>query len=639
MSDLTGELIDGRYQLEKLIAAGGMASIYVAMDQRLDRLVAVKIMHPHLANDEEFVSRFIKEAKATAALSHPNVVAIQDQGWNEGGSPAVFIVMEYIDGNTLRDYLFERGSLSVEEVLRYIIPVVSALAEAHSLGIIHRDIKPENILISKDGRVKIADFGLARGAQLGATQTAESSVVLGSVSYLSPEQVQRGICDARSDVYALGIVLFELLTGRKPFEGESPIQIAYMHVNDRVPSARSFKPEIPDNIDAVITKATSSNPDQRYRDARELLNALRTIQEEIDPQKKQLSLELDLPVPPTRAVKKSKVPRGEIRIGTQVIERVKSLTQPIKTPEISQTAEIRRRVSKRVKRNRIIAVILVLALGTGGWYQLLGPGSQIAIPSLVGLTVKDAKSQISALGLNADIASQDFSEDVDSGLVMTSIPGGGGHLPKAGTVHLILSKGKERISIPSISGLTQDAATAAIINAGLKVGNISEAFDSKVALGMIVDGNPSAGTKVRRNSIVDLITSKGVEQIALVSYVGKSSDQATNELTDAGFSVKSSYAYSESIPAGAVIAQTPDTLPTANKGSTVMLVISQGTEFVFIPNLFSLTEASAKTSLESLQLKVSVKKLGSKKVKKVTGISPKVGTQVKRGTVVVITLS
>ncbi len=643
MADLTGELIDGRYQLEKLIAAGGMASIYAAMDTRLDRRVAVKIMHPHLANDEEFVNRFIKEAKATAALNHPNVVAIQDQGWNEGGSPAVFIVMEFIDGNTLRDYLFERRTLSLDEVLRYLIPVVGALAEAHDKGIIHRDIKPENILISKDGRVKIADFGLARGAQLGSTQTVESSVVLGSVSYLSPEQVQRGISDARSDIYALGIVLFELLTGRKPYEGETPIQIAYMHVNEKVPSARIFKPDIPENIDLVIAKATSVNPDQRYKDARELLNVLRSIQEELDPQKKQLSLDLDLPIPQSKPQKKSKAPRGEIRIGTQVIERVKSLTQPIKTNEevnqISQTAEIRRRVSKRVKRNRVIALFLVLALGTGGWYQFLGPGSQIAIPSLVGLSVADAKTQITSLGLLIDVSSQDFSEDVDKGLVITSIPGGGGHLPKNGTVHLVLSKGKERISVPSISGMTQDAATTALINAGLKVGNISQAFDMKIPLGMVINGNPTASSLVRRNSIVDVVISKGVEQIQLTSYVGKSSDQATNELTDAGFKVKNSYAYSESVPAGAVISQSPDTAATADKGSTITVVISRGTEFVFIPNLFSLTEADAKIAIESLQLKVTVKKMGSKKVKKVTGISPKVGTQVKHGTTVVITLS
>ena len=639
MSDLTGELIDGRYQLQKLVAAGGMASIYVAMDLRLDRLVAVKVMHPHLANDEDFVNRFIKEAKATAALNHPNVVSIQDQGWNEGGSPAVFIVMEYIDGNTLREYLFERGTLSAEEVLQYIIPVVSALAAAHSQGIIHRDIKPENILISKDGRVKIADFGLARGDQLGSTQTVESSIVLGSVSYLSPEQVQRGISDARSDIYSLGIVLYELLTGKKPFEGQTPIQIAYKHVNERVPSARLTKSDIPENIDEVILKATSPNPDNRYKDAGELLNILRTIQEGIDPRRRQLSLDLDLPLPPARSQKKSKAPRGEVRIGTQVIERVKSLTQPIKTAEVTNTAEIRRRVSKRVKRNRAIALILVLALGVGGWYQFLGPGSQIAIPSVVGLSVSEAQKSISELGLRAEVASQDFSEEVDKGLVLTSSPGGGGHLPKGGVVQLILSKGRERIPVPPIAGLTQDAATAALINAGLKVGNISEAFDMKIPQNMVVNGNPAVKTPVRRNSVVDLILSKGIEQIALTSYVGMSSDQATNEMTDAGFVVKSAFAYSESVPAGAVMRQSPDGVSTAPKGSTVTLVISRGTQFVFIPNLFSLTEVEARTSLESLQLKVSIKKIGSKKIKKVTGISPKVGAQVSRGTIVVITLS
>jgi len=644
VSDLTGELIDGRYQLQKLVAAGGMASIYLAMDLRLDRLVAVKIMHPHLATDEDFVARFIKEAKATASLNHPNVVSIQDQGWNEGGSPAVFIVMEYIDGSTLRDYLFERGSLSVDEVLRYVTPVVSALGAAHAIGIIHRDIKPENILISKDGRVKIADFGLARGAQLGATMTVESSVVLGSVSYLSPEQVQRGISDARSDIYSLGIVLFELLTGKKPYDGETPIQIAYKHVNERVPSVKTLKPELPDAIDQLITKATDPNPDKRYKDARELLNELRTIQENIDPRKRQLSLELDLPLPPSRPMKQSRAPKGEVRIGTQVIERMKSMTQPINssttpTAALSPTAEIRRRVSKRVKRNRAIALLLVAAVGAGAWYQFLGPGSQIAIPSVVGLTVADAKAEISHLGLTSDVTQQDFSEDVEKGLVLTSIPGGGGHLSKGGIVHLILSKGKERILIPTLSGLTQDAATAALINAGLKIGNITQAFDMKVSANLIVDGVPAAGTPVRRNSVVDLVVSKGIEQVELTSYIGKTSDQATNELTDAGFVVKTAYAYSESIPAGGVIRQEPAGGPAVPKGSTVLVVISRGTQMVFIPNLFSLTESAARASLESLQLKVTVKKIGSKKIKHVTGISPKVGTSVKRGTVVGLTLS
>ena len=530
-------------------------------------------------------------------------------------------------------------------MLRFLIPVVSALAEAHSLGIIHRDIKPENILISKDGRVKIADFGLARGAQLGSTQTVESSVVLGSVSYLSPEQVARGISDARSDIYSLGIVFFELLIGRKPFDGDTPIQIAYKHVNDRVPSVRSIKPEIPESIDQLVTQATSPNPDQRFKDARELLEVLRNIQEAIDPKKRQLSLELDLPIPPIQrskrsgATNKTKSAMAQIRIGNQVVDRVKSLTQPIKPAEVTPTSEIRRRASKRVKRNRLIALGLVLVLAGGGWYQFIGPGSQIAIPSVVGLSVSDAKLQITNLGLTADISSQDFSEDVNKGLVLTSIPGGGGHLSKGETVHLVLSKGKERIPVPSLAGLTQDGATAALINAGLKVGNVSQSFDMNIGATLVVDGNPAKGALVRRNTIVDLIISKGIEQLNLPSYIGKSSDQAANELTTAGFVVKNSFTYSETVPAGAVISQTPGDVPSAPRGSTVTLVISRGTQFVFIPNLFSLSESAARTSLESLQLKVSVKKIGSKKVKKVTGISPKVGTQVKRGAVIVITLS
>ena len=207
MSDLTGELIDNRYLLQRSIAAGGMATIYAALDTRLDRPVAVKIMHAHLANDEAFVSRFIKEAKATAALSHPNVVSIQDQGWNQGGAPAVFIVMELVEGITLREYLNQQGPLTIEQVFQIINPVLSALAAAHRIGIIHRDIKPENILISNDGRIKVADFGLARNTSLAQTMTADSSVILGSVSYLSPEQVQRGIADSRSDIYAVGIVI------------------------------------------------------------------------------------------------------------------------------------------------------------------------------------------------------------------------------------------------------------------------------------------------------------------------------------------------------------------------------------------------------------------------------------------------
>lgn len=648
MSDLTGELIDGRYQLEQLIAAGGMASIYVGIDTRLDRQVAVKIMHPHLANDEEFVNRFIREAKAAAALSHPNIVAIQDQGWNEGGSPAVFIVMEYIDGFTLRELLHEGGPLSSEDLLRYMIPIVSALAEAHKRGIVHRDIKPENILISKDGRIKLADFGLARGEQLGATMTVESSVVLGSVSYLSPEQVQRGISDARSDIYSVGVVLFELLTGRKPYEGESPIQIAYKHVNERIPAPSTITSGIAPALDALVLKATSPNPDQRQRDAGVLLSEMRSAAIEIDPRKRQMTLELDIPVQPSRPKKNTRRPKGEVRIGNTVIERVRTLTSlttqtPALEPTVTDakksetTAEIRRRTSKRVVRNRFIALALIFALVLGGaWYQLIG--SKISIPSIVGLSETEARNSLNPIGIKLLVISKSYSEDVPSGRVITSNPGGGGHLSKGGVVQVVISKGPERINVPTLAGMTPDAAATALTSAGLKVGSTTQSYSSTITNGMVIDGDPIAGTAVKRNSLVNILVSKGVQTLQLNSYVGQSGDQASNELTSAGFKVKSTFGYSESIPAGNVISQTPAGGAPIPVGSTVAIIVSQGSGTVFIPNLYSLTQLAATTALENLQLKVKVRKIGSKKIKHVTNISPTVGTKVKRGSTVTITL-
>jgi len=648
VSDLTGELIDGRYQLERLIAAGGMASIYVGIDTRLDRQVAVKIMHPHLANDEEFVNRFIREAKAAAALSHPNIVAIQDQGWNEGGSPAVFIVMEYIDGFTLRELLHEGGPLSSEDLLRYMIPIVSALAEAHKRGIVHRDIKPENILISKDGRIKLADFGLARGEQLGATMTVESSVVLGSVSYLSPEQVQRGISDARSDIYSVGVVLFELLTGRKPYEGESPIQIAYKHVNERIPAPSTITSGIAPALDALVLKATSPNPDQRQRDAAALLSEMRSAAIEIDPRKRQMTLELDIPVQPSRSKQSTRRPKGEVRIGNTVIERVRTLTSiTTQTPAMESTvteakksettAEIRRRTSKRVVRNRFIALSLTFALVLGGaWYELIG--SKISIPSIVGLSETEARNSLNPIGIKLLVISKSYSEDVPAGMVITSNPGGGGHLSKGGTVGVVISKGPERINVPTLAGMTPDAAATALTSAGLKVGSTTQSYSSTITNGMVIDGDPIAGTAVKRNSLVNILVSKGVQTLQLNSYVGQSGDQASNELTSAGFKVKSTFGYSESIPAGNVISQTPAGGAPIPVGSTVAIIVSQGSGTVFIPNLYSLTQLAATTALENLQLKVKVSKIGSKKIKHVTNISPTVGTKVKRGTTVTITL-
>ena len=630
MSDLSGELIDNRYQLIRQVANGGMASIYEAMDTRLDRKVAVKIMHPHLAQDEAFVNRFIREAKAAAALSHPNIVAVQDQGWNQGGVPAVFLVMELIEGSTLREYLNERSRFEVKDAINYLIPILSALSAAHSIGIIHRDMKPENIMISKDGRVKIADFGLARGELIGSTMTSESSVILGSVSYLSPEQVQRGVADARSDVYAVGIVAFEMLTGEKPFIGDSPIQIAYMHVNQDIPSVRSKRKDIPEALDALIARATSRNPDLRPRDAGEFLGALEKIQAELDPKKNQLKLDLDLPVEPIREKARTKI-KHEVEIEEPVLT-VET------TKETIRKVEKRQRTSKRVKRNRKVALIIAIVLGVGGWYTVIGPGSRIVVPSIIGGNLSDAKAAFDPLGITNIVIEKRFDEDIPAGTIIESQPPGGGRIDVGGKVTLLISKGPERYTISALVGLTPDAALAALTKSPLKIGTTTQIFSKKIPKGFVIATDPVAGTKVKRDSIVNLVISKGVETIPLTSYIGKSGDQALSELTDAGFDVATAYAFDENVLAGTVIVQTPAGDADVAKGSTIKLVVSKGTQFVYVPNVFSIEESLAVKALKDLELKVVVKKLGVKKTKKVTNISPKVGSKVTRGSTVTITV-
>ena len=632
MADLTGELIDNRYLLQRLIASGGMASIYSALDTRLDRPVAVKIMHDHLANDEAFVSRFIKEAKATAALSHPNIVSIQDQGWNQGGPPAVFIVMELVEGTTLRDLLNESSPLSIEQAFQIINPVLSALSAAHKIGIIHRDIKPENILISRDGRIKVADFGLARNTSMAQTMTAESSVILGSVSYLSPEQVQRGVADSRSDIYAMGILIFEMLTGSKPYDGETPIQIAYRHVNDRIPELVKIKSDIPKNLSDLIFSATSPNPDLRPRDAEELLNSMRQIQVELDPKRRQMSLELDIPPLATKPSKRNKVSVASAFEGlkektTQLISANSSIT---KKAEDSVSTK-RRKVSRRVKRNRIIASLILVSVifGVFRWFD----NDRIAVPSLVGLSKSEASTVLSQLGLRTEIAEEIFSEDIDKGKIISTKPGGGGKVSPDGVVGLVVSKGQERILLTALKGTTPDIASQKIADLGLSVGEIIENFDSVVEAGFVIGTNPKEQTPVKRGSIVNIIVSKGIEKVSLSSYIGKGGEQALSELTESGFDVEIEYKFSENIFRGQVISQSPEGSNSIEKGSKILLAVSKGPEFVFVPNVLGKSKNSATLDLENLGLRVAIKGSG-----KVNNISPAIGSKVKQGALITLTL-
>jgi serine/threonine protein kinase len=629
MSDLTGELIDGRYQLLRQVANGGMAAIYEATDTRLDRKVAVKIMHSHLAQDDAYVSRFIREAKAAAALSHPNIVAVQDQGWNQNGVPAVFLVMELIEGHTLREYLNERGRFEIKDAMNYLTPILSALSAAHALGIVHRDVKPENIMISNEGRVKVADFGLARGEIIGSTMTAESSVILGSVSYLSPEQVQRGIADSRSDVYAAGIVAYEMLIGDKPFTAESPIQIAYMHVNEEVPRLRSKRKEIPKALDDLIARATSKNPDDRPRTASEFLDQLAQIQVDLDPKKIQMSLGLDLPVEPIR----EKTQKKEAAKSEPIVEEEKIET----TRQLRRKEEKKKRASKRVRRNRKVALILAVAVGVAGWWSLVGPGSQVVVPSTVGATYEEAVSILQPLGLTATVLESRFDEEIAKGSVIESNPAGGGKVQANGNVSFILSKGPERYTIPKTTGLTVSAAQNAISKLPLEILPIKEVFSSEIPKGFVIETIPQSGASVKRDAQIEMIVSKGIEQIGLASYLGKSGEQALNELTEAGFDVQPTYAYSENVLELAVISQSPAGGSVLNKGAKVSIVISKGPRYTFIPEtIIAMESVAAQNLLKSLGLKPKVVSTGKNKVKYVISVSPVKKTKVERGSTVTI---
>jgi serine/threonine-protein kinase len=455
--------------------------------------------------------------------------------------------------------------------------------------------------------------------------------------------VQRGIADARSDVYSAGITAFEIFTGEKPYAGEEPIQIAYMHVNERVPLMSTKRSGIPPELDQLIYRATNSDPDARPRDGAVFHQALIAISQALDPTQNQLSLELDIPIAPMRPASKKPSRRERARIEkekTVALKKIDNTGENKKSDGKETTAQLRkkRKVSKRVRRNRYIAAGLAITLGIVGWYALVGPGSKVVVPSIVGATEKQANKVLTPLGLTLTITEKRFDEDISSGKIIESNPSGGGKVDAGASVKVVISKGPERYEIPSLVGLTPEAAVNLLAKFPVKVGELKEVFNEKTPKGFVISTSPAAGEKVKRDSTIDLLISKGIETIDVASYVGKSADQALNELTDAGFDVDTVDQYSESVLAGAVISQVPSGGAPLALGAKIALTISKGSQFVFIPNVFSLTETKAREALNDLELKVVVKKIGAKKVKAVTNISPKVGAKVKRGSTVTITV-
>jgi serine/threonine-protein kinase len=586
---MVGRVVDARYRVERRLARGGMATVYEAMDLRLDRTVALKIMHPGLAEDAAFVSRFVREAKSAARLSDPHVVAVYDQG--EDGD-IVYLVMEYVSGRTVRDVLREYGRLTAEQALTIIDPVLQALHAAHHAGFVHRDVKPENVLLTDDGKVKVADFGLARAISAATSTAATQGLLIGTVAYLSPEQVERGIADARSDVYGAGILLYEMVTGSVPFAGETPLAVAYQHVNAAVPAPSSVRPGVPAALDSLVARATARDADDRYPDAASFLAAVRDAKR-------------GMPVPRPFGVSEDQAATLVVPVGTATGVAAGRATGPVIAPRIATG-----NASSAPRRRRrgwiaLLAVLLVGALVAGGAW-VYGAARTVTMPSVTGLTPTAAVAKLAPLGLSLDASGTDYSETVAAGRIISTDPPPGGSAKQDSTVSAVVSRGPERHPVPAVAGLSVVEATAAISDATLEVGSTTEAYDAKIPVGSVVTTNPAPSTSLKRGQSVVLVVSKGPAPVKLPNLVGKPAAAAVATLQKLGLKVTSSTAYDKKVPAGSVVSMAPKAGQTVPKGSPVTLVVSKGPPLVTVPDLYKSSEATARATLKSLGFKVDV---------------------------------
>ena len=658
-------LLDDRYRVEEPIARGGMATVYRGHDQRLDRVVALKIMHPHLATDENFRRRFGREARAAARLAHRNVVGVFDQGEDED---RIYLAMELVEGVTLRSRIADQGRLTVGDALDVTAQTLQALVAAHAAGIVHRDIKPENILIDREGTVKVADFGLARA--IGTSNSSASATLLGTVAYISPEVVTRGQMDERSDLYSLGVVLFEMLTGVQPFTGDQPVHIAFQHVHEDIPAPSGRVEGVPTELDSLITWASSRTVEHRPSSAAELL---RSVQD--------LRRTLPAGVLATRPRSLENGPdtsTGEVRLATaRLDEALASLRTgprpfaaeapdvdmseadapvvvaddatdadadpaarravgPEPLPDTGEDApsdgggegaeEPPRTVVMRAPRTRrgrhlplaarrrsrpaaMLAIgSLVAALGTGAWsgvdwYANTGPGADRTIPVLVGTQLTDAEQALDSADLTIRTVER-YDDTVPAGHVISASPSSGGVVKKGTPVELVVSRGEQVFEVPDLTGLDVDGARDAVEAQNLVLVEDDPEYSETVAKGEIISQSQEADS-LPEGGEVHVVVSQGRVPIAVSDQTGRGADAARSALEGAGFTVTTSSAHSSSVPKGSVVSQSPAS-GTLHRGDTVNLVISQGPEMVTVPDVFKKSEADARSALEAAGLKVSV---------------------------------
>ncbi|UVJ41554.1 Stk1 family PASTA domain-containing Ser/Thr kinase [Arthrobacter sp. CJ23] len=649
---LLGTLVDGRYRVRSRLARGGMSTVYLATDQRLERDVAFKVLHPHLANDHTFLQRLSQEAKAAASLSHPHVVGVLDQG--QDGHTA-YLVMEYVKGHTLRDLLNEQGALTPRLALALIDPVIAGLAAAHAAGLIHRDVKPENVLIADDGRIKVGDFGLARAV----TSTTSTGSLIGTVAYVAPELVLGKAADARSDVYSAGIMLYEMLTGRRPYEGEVPIQVAYQHVNSVVGPPSGAAPGLAVDLDELVQWCTANDAEQRPADGSALLAELRHIrttlsdaQLDLQPPLMHAPAQAGAPAGGQTAIVTPGAPRNEPTEAlavtgrpTEVISRQSNPTAvippsgipglyaagPDATQQVPRPGKRElRRLERQEEKDRaraaatsvrslregnprrrgmiwaIVVIVLALLATSAGWFFGMGPGSPATVPDVKNKTVAEAQQLLRTAGFQSEPRDV-FDDDVEAGFTVGTDPASGLVVRKFQPIALLVSKGAQQFALPSLAGLTLDQAKDQLNKAEMTLGIVTQAYDDKAPAGTVLSQEPAGTTAVRHGTAVALVLSKGPQPIPVPDVRGMGQDEAVKALQNAGLKaqIAPETVNDKKVPKGAVVGQSPAN-GTVIRGETVTLTVSKGPKMVKVTSFVGKQAAAARVALEKLGFDVVV---------------------------------
>jgi eukaryotic-like serine/threonine-protein kinase len=617
MANLAGKVIASRYLIRSLVADGGMASVYLAHDNVLEREVALKVIHPHLAKDKSFVDKFRREAKVAAKLSHPNLVNVFDQGTD---GDVIFLVMEYVPGITLRDAMNDFGALDANKTLDIIEPLTAGLAAAHAAGILHRDLKPENVFLSDGGKVKLGDFGLARAI----TQHTQTGSVVGTVAYLSPELVLRGQADARSDVYSLGVMIFEMLAGSQPYQGEQAVQIAYQHANDNIPAPSSVKSTVPELLDEIVLWATARNPAHRPASAEALLPVISRARADLS---RGLSTSLQ------QIDKTARIDFEEEFIAPAGATEVISADDLESVAPRSEYASKLRGANSRSKFWLTLFTLLAIFGGAGsGWWFSSGPGGLAVVPDLTGRTLEAAVEALSPLEVVIEQAEEN-SGTVPVGEVSRTDPAAGSRIFKGSSVTIYLSLGPKQLKVPDVVGLSSQEARGLVSDSGFTVGTIGNFFSAEPT-GQVFGLSAEAGAILNQGSVLDILVSLG----PLPEVSGLQADEARTLLAEIDVRVDEAEVFNNEVPIGSavglVLAKTP--LP---EGGRVTLEISKGPEIVIMPNVVGETIAAAKTLLENLGLRVVIdtNQLSSNfGIAKVRSQNPSAGSEARVGDSVTI---